>query len=347
MAVPKSALTLWSQYFAARLAEMCFVMRPAEANVRTAGWLGRQAYRLSARHRARAMHNLNMAFPLLSPAQRADIARGSFEHLFKLLAEIAHTPRMLHRDSWPRRARFNIAEIAPVVELLNAGKPVLMLTGHFGNWEVLGTLLAMFGYPVHAVARPLDNRLVNDWLTGIRERHGLKLITKTDATDHMIAALNGGGALGFIADQNAGERGVFVPFFGRLASTFKSIGLLAISRNLPIICGYTIRASDRIDYEVGATDIIRPQDWRDQPDPLFYVTARYTRAIETMVRRNPTQYLWAHRRWKSRPRWEREGRPMPDSHRAKLQTLPWLDAKEIDEMARPMPAYSDARTRAT
>ena len=83
---------------------------------------------------------------------------------------------------------------------------------------------------------------------------------------------------------------------------------------------------------MGTTDIIRPEDWADQPDPLYYITARYSRALEQMVREVPEQYLWIHRRWKSRPRHERRGRPVPPRLRAKIHALPWLDADEADSI---------------
>jgi KDO2-lipid IV(A) lauroyltransferase len=185
--------------------------------------------------------------------------------------------------------------------------------------------LAVLGYPVAGVARPLDNRPLNEWLMGIRQQRGLQIITKWDATQSMQQVLDNGGALGFIADQNAGDRGMFVPFFGRLASTYKSIGLLAIAREVPIICGYARRIGPGCRYELGAADVIYPQQWAGQPDPLYYVTARYVRALEQIVRYCPQQYLWMHRRWKSRPRFEREGKPMPPALRRQLQQLPWMD----------------------
>src|SRR5205814_1011332 len=102
------------------------------------------------------------------------------------------------------------------------------------------------------------------------------------------------GILGFIADQNAGPKGMFVPFFGRQASTYKSIGLLAIQHNVPVIIGYARRRNDRFQFDLGVQDIIYPQDWlnfpKDQYDnELHYLTARYTRAIEGFVRDDPTQ----------------------------------------------------------
>src|SRR5690606_19753661 len=133
----------------------------------------------------------------------------------------------------------------------------------------------LLGYDVDAIARPIDNPLINRWLLGIRERKGMRIITKWDATERMLQVLEAGGALGFIADQNAGDKGLFVPFFGRLASTYKSIGLLAMNRQVPVVCGYAHRIGPGFRYELGVVDVIRPEEWESQRDPLFYITARY------------------------------------------------------------------------
>ncbi|MHC4216844.1 MAG: lysophospholipid acyltransferase family protein, partial [Planctomycetota bacterium] len=145
-------------------------------------------------------------------------------------------------------------------------------------------------------------------------------------------------AVGFIADQNGGDRGVFVPFFGRLASTPKTVGILTMHMNLPVLCGYARRIENyRLKYEIAPVEIIRPEDWADRSDPLYYITARYVYAIEQMVRRHPELYLWMHRRWKSRPRFEREGKAMPASLEAKLRELPWVDETLISELKNPLP----------
>ncbi|NJL31323.1 MAG: lysophospholipid acyltransferase family protein [Phycisphaerales bacterium] len=156
----------------------------------------------------------------------------------------------------------------------------------------------------------------------------------------MLDVVQRGELLAFIADQDAGAKGLFVPFFGKLASTYKSIGLLALHQNLPIICGYAMRRSQTrgCQYQLGTTDVIHPHEWADHPDPLFYVTARYTRAIEKMVRLALPQYFWMHRRWKTRPRWEREGKAMPVSVRKNLESLPWMTPAELDSLGIPIPA---------
>jgi KDO2-lipid IV(A) lauroyltransferase len=97
---------------------------------------------------------------------------------------------------------------------------------------------------------------------------------------------------------------MFVDFFGRKASTYKSIGLLAMQYEVPVIIGFARRTDKPFHFQVGAQDIIHPKDWQNQDDPLRYITQRYTNAIEDMVRKDPAQYLWVHRRWKSRPKGE-------------------------------------------
>jgi len=169
----------------------------------------------------------------------------------------------------------------------------------------------------------------------VRRRRGLHLITKWNATARMQEVLEGAGALAFVADQNAGDKGLFVPFFNRLASTYKSIGLLAITHRVPIVCGYAHRLSPGYRFEIGVTDLIEPEDWSGQPDPLYYVTARYMRAIEKMVRRRPEQYLWSHRRWKSRPRFECMKQPMTSALRERLEALPWMDDATLERMQQP------------
>jgi len=334
MARDASWPVVWAQYLAARLAASALTCFDVEPNLRTAAAIGRMFHRLDRRHRLRAANHISLAFPEMSEACRQRVCLQSFEHFVQLVVEVCHTPRLLHRDSWPHAARF--VKLGPAVELLNAGKPVILVTGHIGNWEVLGYLMAVLGYPVHALFRPLDNRLLNDWVVRIRRRRGLHLITKWDATDRMRQVLGAGGALAFIADQNAGDKGLFVPFFGRLASTYKSIGLLAMTMEVPIVCGYAHRRPPGYRFELGVEDVIRPQDWAGRNDALYYVTARYMNAIEQSVRRCPEQYLWSHRRWRSRPRFERDRKPMPGSLRRKLESLPWMDAKAIERLNEPL-----------
>ena len=328
---------MWSQYIGVRAAEMALCMWPLRSNIRFGSDIGRLICQINKKHRNRIIQNLQLAMPQLTPLQANELTCKVFEHLIKLGIEILHSPRIMHHDSWGSLATIQTPSIAPAVQMLNSGKPVIMLTGHFGNWEIMGTLMGLMGFDMDAIARPLDNPLLNNWMTQVREKRGLRIVTKWDATDRMVSVLNSGGALGFIADQNAGDRGVFVPFFGKLASTYKSIGLLAIQQNVPVVCGYARRLDDQMSYEIGATDIIYPSDWESQDDPLYYITARYMRAIEKMIRLAPEQYFWMHRRWKSRPRHERLGRPFPKKLQKNIEALPWMTPAMLKSVMQPLP----------
>lgn len=117
----------------------------------------------------------------------------------------------------------------------------------------------------------------------------------------MVEILRTGGVLSFLADQDAGQRGLFVEFFGRPASTHKAIALLALEHRAPVVVGYARRMGPGFRYEVGCADVIDPDEWTGTADDARLLTQRYTSAIERIVRRDPEQYLWLHRRWKHQP----------------------------------------------
>jgi KDO2-lipid IV(A) lauroyltransferase len=285
----------------------------------------------------RAIDNISWAFPEWSRERVHEVAVESCAHLFGLAAEMAWTPHlfddaMLDEDGWPRR--IVIGDSAwPAIEILRRRRPTILIAGHGGNWEVLGATIAHFGFRLHALYRPLNFQAIDRWVRETRSRRGLELIDKFGAAEALPAIMERGDPLGFTADQNAGHKGVFVPFFERLASTYKSIGLTAMQYEAPLICGQARRIVDpatrELRYRIEAFDIIHPADWADQPDPLFYISARYRRAIELMVRAAPEQYLWLHRCWKSRPRFETQGKPMPPALHEKIAALPWMTEESL------------------
>ncbi len=321
----------FSQYVALRGLSGFIHCFDVNQNLKTAAFFGSVFHRFSRRHRERAIANIARSFPEWPADRVKEVAARSFEHSFQVfMIDVLTTPRLITPTSWPKYVR--LGRLEGVLERLIRHEPTIFITGHCGNWELLGYSLAVLGYPLYALARPLDNPWLNDWVLGIREARGMRIITKWGATPILQEVLRTGGRVAFIADQNAGPQGLFVPFFGRLASSYKSIGLLAMRYEVPIVCGCATRLKGRFEYELGATDIIYPDDWVDQPDPLFYITARYNRAMETMIRNAPEQYLWVHRRWKSRPRHERLGRPMPRHMVARLESLPWLTQQDLDRV---------------
>jgi KDO2-lipid IV(A) lauroyltransferase len=291
------------QYLGLRTVSMLLHSFPVNANLQSAKLLGSLMYAVDRKHRDRAMGNLRRSFPDMPEARRRIMARRSMQQLFMLFIEILFTTRLVRIDTWANYCELN--NFKEVLELLlKRDKGLILLTGHYGNWEILGYVLATMGFQTTSIARPLDNIYVNNWMMSIREKKGMRIISKKGATDEVTQVLDNHGAVGFIADQNAGPKGIFVDFFGRKASTYKSIGLLAMQYNVPVVIGCARRINDRFHFTVEAQDIIYPQDWQNESDPLRYITQRYTKGIEDLIAKDPGQYLWVHRRWKTRPKGE-------------------------------------------
>ncbi len=248
-----------------------------------------------------ALDNLQHAFgDRYDEPTRDRIVRAVYRHFCRMLMEMLHIPRKLHLTNW--RERITLVGHEAVLDRLLCGGPMMMLTGHYGNWEMAGYLFGVFGFPPQSVARTLDNPYLDRFLRQFRERTGQKLIPKKGGFDQMLDVLRKGQVLSMLADQDAGERGLFVEFFGRPASTHKAIALLAIEYQVPICIGYARRIGPGFRYEVGCQDLIEPDEWNAQPDPLRYITQRYSTALEQAIRLAPEQYLWLHRRWKHQPK---------------------------------------------
>lgn len=291
----------WLTYAGMRLVSMVFQMFPIDLNLRTARMMGAIWYRIMPRHRERAFEHLRLAYGTrLSQRQMDKMALESMQQMTMMAIETLFTPRLITEWTWPRHIR--LKGLAQALDVLVSQRGAILVTGHYGNWELLGYTLATFGFPLVAVMRPLDNPYLNAHVMDVRARRGLRLLYKKGASQSASEVLSSGGLLGFIADQNAGHKGQFVDFFGKKASTYKSIALLAIEHQVPIIVGYARRLSGRFEYEVGCNRVIRPEEWAGRKDDMAWITQEYTRAIEEFIREAPEQYLWIHRRWKSRPK---------------------------------------------
>ncbi len=293
----------WLLYVAVRTLVMFLYIFDVETNLRFACFLGRQLWKHYHRGRQRALDNLRASFPEKSDEWIEQTGRRSFEQLVMLTIDIFFTPRLVKKYNWRDYSRYRNAEHAKW--LMQERKGLLMVTAHYGNFEIIGYLMGLFGFDLYSIARPLDNKYLNRFVYGVREQRGQKIIDKKGAAKLMPQIVSQGSTLGFIADQDSGKKGIFVGFFGRKASTYKSIGLLALTYNLPIVVGYSRRIGNRFFFELGLTRIIFPHEWADKDDPLTWVTAEYTKAIETFIREDPSQYWWLHRRWKTRPKEER------------------------------------------
>jgi len=288
-------------YLAVRAVVCLAQMLTIRRSYKLADALAALVYRIDKRHRQVALDNLGHAFgEELTDAERDRIVRDVYRHFLRTVVEMLHIPRILKLTNW--RDYIQVENYEPVIERLLKGGPMIMLTGHYGNWEMAGYLFGAFGFQPNSVARVLDNPRLERFLRSFRERTGQRMIAKKGGYDQMLEILNQGGLLTMLADQDAGPRGVFVDFFGRPASTFKAIALLAIEYQAPIVVGGARRLGDEFRYELVVEEIIEPSVAEDAADPVFELTRRYTAALERVIRRDPSQYFWLHRRWKHRPK---------------------------------------------
>lgn len=252
-----------------------------------------------------AYDNLRLAFEdRYSPAEIDDLIRRMWVHLFRLVAEVVQFPRKLRLENCREVVVFRNRRAA--VKALTSGRRVLILGGHFGNWEASMSTFGVFGFRQGFVARALDNPHLHRWFTRTRERTGHQLLLKSGGWDDMVELLEAGGQIGLLGDQDAGRRGIFVDFFGRPASTFRSIALMALQYDALIIVGYGRRLPDDFDesrwvrYEIGCEEVIDPRQI-ESDDEVQEITERYTQALQRAIERSPEQYFWVHRRWKSEP----------------------------------------------
>lgn len=276
----------------------CF---PVEWNLVTARLIARVWPILMPRHRQRALANLAASMKgERSVNELSRIADRSLESVAMFAVEAVCLPRRIGPATWSRY--ISLSSFDEALGILLSGKGAVLVTAHYGSFELVGHLLAALGFETTAVMRPLDNEYLNQFIVAERKTNGLVLLDKKGASEKAERLLAGGALVGFIGDQDAGRKGLFVDFFGRPASTYKSIGLLAMAANVPIIVGCARRLGNRARYEIAVERIIRPAEWKEVDDPLRWITQSYSDAIEVFVRRDPGQYLWAHRRWKSQPR---------------------------------------------
>ncbi len=300
MAKARNKLADYLQYLALRLFGMVLLMFRVERDYRAARWIAEALWRVDRRHRRIATEHLRRSFPDW-PAERVRrVARKSMHSLLFLGMEVLFTPRLITPKTWRRHIRLaNMTET--LRHLLKQQRGLILLTGHFGNFEVVGYTMATLGFPTVSVARPLDNPYIWDHMVRLLEKTGQSFLYKRGAIESVHGVLQRRGSLSVVADQDAGRKGLFVDFFGRPASTYKSIALLAMRYQVPVVVGYGKRLSERFEFEMGVGRVIHPHEWAGRDDELTWITQEFTRALENVVRRAPEQYIWHHRRWRHRP----------------------------------------------
>lgn len=284
---------------------------PRRATLALGAALGRLLGDLDRRHVAIAMDNLRHAFPEWDEPRRLRTARGVYAHFGRILFDVLwlHGRRP---DVVPSLAEIEGRE--HVAAAMAGGRGALLVSGHLGNWEVHGVGHGVLFGPMAVVARPLDNPVLDRLLCEARALGGNVVLPKRHALAHVMRALRDGMAVAILIDQNVQEQdGIFVDFFGRAAATTTVAAALAVKTGCALVPSYTRLLPDgRYRFVYEAPLRAGPGDRREE---VARLTQHLTRRIEEWVRGAPEQWLWIHRRWKTRPAVEASaaGEPAPEA----------------------------------
>jgi len=261
--------------------------------VRIGRVVGRLSWRKGGRDVDRATRHLDLALPERTPTERSEIGRASFEsqgaNLFECL-------RLLSRGANEVRALATLDGWEHVEAARARNQPILILTGHCGNWELLAARLNAEGLGMAAIAAEIDEPVLHEALLRLRRRFGTESIVRSQpgSARTMLKTLRDGGALGILIDQDTKVDGVWVPFFGRLAYTPVGAAEIALRRNATVLPTFIERLDDDRHHAT-----IRPP--LELPEDSTAATAAMTREIEAQINRRPEQWVWMHRRWRTRP----------------------------------------------
>ena len=294
------------EYALARLILGLLGFLPRAAAVGVGRALGRVVYWLPGKLRRTGEINLRIAFPEKSEQERLQLLRGCYDSLGRLLGEFSQfhraTPETLRQI-----IEYDQAGLAHLRAAEQNHRGVIFLTGHLGTWELLSFGWSALQYPISLLVRPIDNPRVQEMIEKVRTRFGNRAIDKKSAARQSLRVLRAGGTLGILSDLNTQPfEGVFVPFFGKLACTTAGIATLALKTDAVVIPTCAVYDEKKRRYFFHGDPPVELVRTGDHAKDIEVNTANFTAAMERMVRLYPDQWLWIHKRWKTRPPGEAE-----------------------------------------
>ncbi len=245
--------------------------------------------------------NLAQCFANASPKERSRLSTAMWHHLLLMSFEIAWAQRRLHLCNWNQHVRFR--ENRRILEYLLSNRPTVLVTGHFGNFEIGGYVIGLMGFSTTSIARRLDNRFLHEWVQRFREARGQFMVDKIGCAPHIEQHLQNAGTLSLLADQHAGEKGCWVNFLGAPASCHKALALFTMSSGAPMLVGYTRRIEGQpMQFESGCIAVADPQNDRDDVcASVVSLTQWYNKGLTAAIGMAVEQYWWLHRRWRTPP----------------------------------------------
>jgi KDO2-lipid IV(A) lauroyltransferase len=277
---------------------------------RVLAWL---ACDLSGVRQGVVQENLQHAFPELPERARRLLARRMWEHLFLMVCEIAHAPRKIHETNW--RQYFAVPHKRQFVRFLLDPRPTVLISGHFGNFEITSYMAGLLGFSTYAIARRLDNPHLDRYVNRFRSANGQFILPKDGGSSRVDAVLRSGGTIALLGDQSAGPKGCWVEFLGRPASCHKAISLFTLVSGAPLIVSYGRRVGGPLCFEIGLTGIADPREDGEETRGVRPLTQWYNARLAEAIRMAPEQYWWIHRRWKGQPprRAKKKATGIPDA----------------------------------
>lgn len=309
MARKKSKQLIWLEFTAARAVLGFFGALPRSLSVKLGMTLGKIGYSLLGSLRKTGLRNLELAFPENTLEGNKRILKASFANLGRVLGETSQFPRAT-QEELTRRVEFehdseevrNSALYKRYEAEKAAGRGIILAGPHLGNWEMGVFAYSALREPLNYLARPLDNEKIEDMIVALRTRFGNRPINKTNGVIAALDILRNGGIIGVLPDVNMHPKeGVFVPFFGIPACTTSGVAMLAMRTGAMIVPMCCIWDEATQKYKVKHGEMVLPTRSGDRQQDIIDITAAMTLEMEKFIRAYPEQWLWIHKRWKSRP----------------------------------------------
>jgi KDO2-lipid IV(A) lauroyltransferase len=243
--------------------------------------------------------NLRGVYPDIIDDRCQTMTRRMWYHLFLMGCEVAQAPRKIHDSNW--RKYVTIRDKVQMTNYLIDYRPLVAVSGHFGNFEMGGYVTGLLGMPSYTVARKLDNPYLDGFINDFRGHNGQFVFPKDGSATAVQEVLDSGGILTLLGDQHAGTKGCWIDFLGRPAACHKAIALFTLSGNAPMMVSYCRHTDRPLHFEIGCTGVADPLDMDDSLRDVTKLTQWYNDRLADAIRLDPEQFWWVHRRWKEKP----------------------------------------------
>lgn len=290
----------WFLEYAAARTVICMIqvltIEQAAALARFMAWLAADVIKF---RRKVISENLLAVYPDLTPRELQDITRSMWYHLAMMVIEVILVPRKVHETNWQRYVW--IRDEQRMTERLIDYRPLVVVSGHYGNFEMGGYVLGLLGMGSYSVARTLDNPYLDRFINRFREKNGQFLLPKDGSAAAVQHQISQGKILSLLGDQHAGTKGCWINFLGRPASCHKAIALFTLSGNAPMMVCYCKHAARPFRFEIGCTGIADPFDLPADLRDVTSLTQWYNDRMAEAIHNDRDQYWWLHKRWKEKP----------------------------------------------